>query len=165
MIDGLKQKFSQWWGQRNDREQKILLVGSIVTVCLLLYTYSYKPLADKHDEALITFEKVSGDYSWLKQRVRELSALGIDTMRPQETRAQMQASIEKYLAAENIQAVVEMLEQRGKYYFEVPIQNAGGDSVMRWIDMLIKQGYQVSSFRLENRVGSVTGRVIIQASA
>ena len=162
MIGQLRQNLLLWWSQRPAREQKIMAVAGVLIVVAFFYNYVYHPLAAGHAVALAGFQKATSDYRWIKDRMQEVDDMGIGGVPPQETLEQMQSSVEKHLAAQNIQTVVNRVEQRGQYYFEVPLNNVNGSHVMRWIEILMNRGYQISNFRLENTQGKVSGRVVIR---
>lgn len=165
MIGKLKGKLSAWWLSRSEREQKILSVMTVLLVVSVFYNYGYKTFADEHVAASNEFQKASGDYRWLKERMREIKDFSGGIIPSQETPEQKLTSIEKYLAEHNVQATVERVEQRGKIYFEVQVNNAKGPRVMQWIEALMKNGYPVSGFRFEvsgKSKDNVTGRVIVQ---
>ena len=164
-MDALKEKFAAWWGQRAERERKILLAAGLVAVVAFFHGYVYKPLADDHGTVLEAFEKATSDYRWLKEQVREIESLGGGVMSAPENLDQMQASLEEHLKAHGIQTIVERIEQRGKFFFEVRLKDIPGVKVMKWVETLAAKGYQVSRFRMENLNGKLSGRVIVRATA
>lgn len=164
-MDALKQKLAAWWDGRPEREQKILIIAGAVAVVAFLHGYAYKPLADEHGAILSEFEKSTTDYRWLKERVREIEAMGDNAMPAHEGLDEMQASLEKYLEQHNIKTIVERVEQRGKFFFEVRARDVSAKNMMKWIETLAEQGYRIERFKLENAEGKLSGRVIVRATA
>lgn len=160
-MDALKQKLTVWWDNRPEREQKILIIAGVLAVVALLHGYGYRPLADEHEAVLSEFQKSTLDYRWLKERVREIEAMGGDTMPAQESLDEMQVSLEKYLEKHGIKTIVERIEQRGKFFFEVRVRDASAVNMMKWMETLAEKGYRISRFRMENENGKLTGRVIV----
>ena len=131
---------SQWWQQRNPREQRLLKVGGLVLALSLLIGGVYLPLLRARDQALTAVQQAELDLLAARRYAAllgatPLSATGSTALVSGPDRSLM-ARVDQGLRDAGLSSVLSRIEPDGDGRVRLWLEDASFDTVVAWLEGL-----------------------------
>jgi type II secretory pathway component PulM len=129
-----------WFLQKNDNDQKIIVGLAIFILILLLYTFLYLPLKRNNEKLESSINDIQTEITTMKQlepQIARFSGVKVET-NPMDD-SQMMSLIEQ--AANEVQPpiVLSNIKSQSKNKISVTLNNVAFNAAIRWLDILQTQ--------------------------
>lgn len=127
-----------WFLQKNDNEQKIIVILAIFTLLVLLYTFLYLPLKRSNAQLQSSINDIQAEIATMKSleprlaRFAKTSVIAV----PRDD-SQMMALIEQL--ARQQQIPLSNIKTQSKNKISVTLSNVAFNAAVRWLDILQTQ--------------------------
>lgn len=127
-----------WFLQKNDSEQKIIVGLTVFTLLILLYSFFYLPLKRDNDKLQSSINDIQAEIAImqkLKPQIARFSNRNTETVAMESS--QVMALIEDI--AKQQQIPLSKIAGAGKNKISVSLNSAAFNAAMRWLDILQSQ--------------------------
>jgi type II secretory pathway component PulM len=150
-----------WFLQKNDSEQKIIVGLAAFVILVLLYTFLYLPLQKSNKQLQSSIDDIENEITIMRNLEKQLAQLGkINTQAAIMDDTQLMALIEQ--AAGQQQISLSNIKTQSKNKISVTLTNVAFNTAMRWLDILqTQQHVKVSQLNVEAGKNGLTNITVI----
>lgn len=136
-----------WFLQKNDSEQKIMVILAVFTLLLVLYAFLYLPLKRNNAQLQNSINDIQAEITTMKQlqpRIAGFANSNIKTAATMED-SQMMTILEQ--VARQQQITLTNIKTQSKNKISVTLNHVAFNAAVRWLDILQTQ-HQISISQL-----------------
>lgn len=127
-----------WFLQKNDNEQKIIVILAIFTLLVLLYTFLYLPLKRSNAQLQSSINDIQAEIATMKSLEPRLARFAkTSVIAVSRDDSQMMALIEQL--ARQQQIPLSNIKTQSKNKISVTLSNVAFNAAVRWLDILQTQ--------------------------
>ena len=159
-------QFKAWWSTRSESDRVYLILLTVLLFLTGTYSLLYLPLADEHERALQRYERAHSDYFWAAERLADLgkAKLHLGGSLPVDAApGQLKEMLEDVLKKDVLEARLGIIQTDSGNQIKIEFKQVNGQKVMRFIEHIVKKGFSVLSFKLENSVRGLSGYISVKA--
>lgn len=131
---------TQWWHERNQREQYIVGGGAILVVILLVYVLIWKPLTSHITDMRQNIQQQTSMLDWMNAagtKIQQYESAGFTRRQP--TNQPILVLTEQSLMQNKLSQYVANTQQKSDTQIVITLKNAPFDRSMDWLEALWKQ--------------------------
>lgn len=155
----------EWLNGLEPRERRLVLAGTAITTCLLLYALAWAPFAAKVDKLRASHSEQQALLQWMQGAAKEVKQLSGAARRPGQpaTGQSLLALIDSTAKAGHLGTALKRVQPDGNQRVQVWLEEAPFDDVVAWLEGLEqRQGISAESsvFSAKDMPGIVDVRLV-----
>ena len=156
-----------WWNQLAGRDRRILIIGSLVVVVFLIWSFVWHPLALKQAQLVEQLDNARRDLAYVRvaeAEVERLRSVGVQSRADRQGKSLL-ALVDVSARGANLDGVLKRLEPIGANNVRASFEFVSFDSLIAWIEQLARDyGVQITDFSADrvDATGLVNARVTLE---
>ncbi|RLK48355.1 type II secretion system protein M (GspM) [Alkalispirillum mobile] len=164
----MKQRVRAFWQGLEQREQRILSAGAVITAALLLWGGVWLPLSDRAESLRTDVAEARAEKVWMAQSAERIRQAGGG---PSEAAPADQGSllgrVDRSANSFSLAERVDRIQPDGDARVRVWLERADFDQMLRWLDSLSENGVQVHALSVDplDTPGRINARLTLEAGS
>ncbi len=136
-----------WFLQKNDSEQKIIVMLAVFSLLILLYTFIYVPLKRSNSQLQSSMSDIQMEISTMRHLEKQMARLGhvVAVKKAPLDDSQLMALLEQQAKQHAI--ILSNIKSQSKNKIAVTLNHIDFNTAVRWLDAL-KSEYQIGISQL-----------------
>jgi len=159
---------NQWWAGLNQRERRIVIVGSVAVMLTLIYLLVVEPLITHMQDLDSSVSKQTELLLWMQgseQQVSNLRAHSGSANQSISSGGSLLALVDQTAKRSKLSSAIKRVEPEGNEGVRIWLEQAPFDNVLRWLVKIQKSdGVEVSRISIEQQdsTGIVNTRISLK---
>jgi type II secretory pathway component PulM len=124
-----------WFLQKNDSEQKIIVILAIFILLILLYTFLYLPLKKNNQQLQNSIADIQSEIATMQGLQSQLAQFSNNTHQSLQIEDSQLMTLIEEIAAQQ-QVTLSNIKSPSKNKIAVTLENVEFNAAMRWLDVL-----------------------------
>lgn len=158
----------QWWLHLSIREQRTVIIGSVLLFFIVMYFFIWSPISDTVDTLQQNVVQDSELLSWMKITAPQINVTQVTSSAAHPVAAaDLFGTVQQSLLSSGLKSALQNIEQQKAGTIKLTFNSISFDNLINWL-IAVQRDYGVSAVEVNlNKVadeGHVKGEIVLQSS-